>query len=83
MTERTQKLLDEVLALPSDEREDFVNRLLDSQASEHGGFASAELAKEWESEIARRLEEVDSRKVKAIPWEEVRRRMTSGDGPTS
>ena len=28
---------------------------------------------EWDAEIARRIEELDSGKVKTIPWEEVRR----------
>jgi putative addiction module component (TIGR02574 family) len=28
----------------------------------------------WQAEIARRIEEVESGKVKPVPWEEVRRK---------
>jgi hypothetical protein len=61
MTERSQKLLDEVLSLPSEERQDFVGRLMDAQTAEYHGFGTPELAKEWEAEIARWLDEVGRR----------------------
>jgi putative addiction module component (TIGR02574 family) len=31
----------------------------------------------WNEEIARRIEELDSGKVKTIPWDEVRRKVTA------
>jgi len=32
---------------------------------------------EWSREIARRIEELDSGKVKPIPWEEARRQISA------
>jgi len=35
----------------------------------------SEVEKAWQEEIARRIDEVDSGKVKCIPWEEIRDRL--------
>jgi hypothetical protein len=70
MTERSQKLLDEILALSDDERTLILDSLMEREALRHAGFASSEVANSWDPEIAKRLEEIDSGKVKAIPAEE-------------
>jgi putative addiction module component (TIGR02574 family) len=75
MTTRTQELLDEVLSLPTEERQDFLDRLYSAVEHEHYGFPNGETASAWDVEIAKRIEEIDSGKVKTIPAEEVRRRM--------
>jgi len=33
--------------------------------------------KAWEEEIARRIADIDSGKVKTVPWEEVRQKLSS------
>jgi putative addiction module component (TIGR02574 family) len=81
MTERTQKLLDEVLALPTPERLDFIEKLMVSQGHDFHGFASAEIADAWDAEIARRLDEVDSGKVKPLSQEEFWARMQASKEP--
>lgn len=80
MTDRTRKLLDEVLALPPEERMDFLDQLILLESEQAGGYSSPEIAAEWEKEIARRIEEIDSGKVQAIPWEEVKREMNRATG---
>lgn len=75
MTERTRKLLEEVLALPSEEQAEFFDQNAAPRAGNHHGFGDAQIAEEWDAEIARRLDDVDSGRVKTIPLEEVRERM--------
>jgi ABC-type phosphate transport system auxiliary subunit len=63
MSKSTQALLDSVLALPGDEREALIGKLLefdDDQLEEDGA--------EFEQELARRIEEVESGKVKPLRW---------------
>jgi putative addiction module component (TIGR02574 family) len=59
------------LALPEEQREDLLDRLLVSL----DGPADEDVEQAWDAEIARRLEEVESGKEKGIPWEEVRRQL--------
>jgi len=65
-------LVDAALKLPPEARGALASRLIDSLQGDEID-ADAELA--WEAEIARRLEELDSGKVKAIPWSEARRQI--------
>jgi putative addiction module component (TIGR02574 family) len=64
------ELLKQALTLSDKERADLASSLIDSLDPTFD--ANAELA--WQEEIARRLEEIESGKVKSIPWEEVRRK---------
>lgn len=75
MTERAEQLLSEVLALPDDQRQDFLNRLIEATGGGTRGFATPQIAAAWDAEIARRIEEIDSGKVQLVPWKVVRRRM--------
>jgi putative addiction module component (TIGR02574 family) len=74
MIPKTKKLLDEALQLPPAEREALAGQLFDSLETDD---PEAEAA--WQLEIERRLEELDQRKIKPIPWDEARR-MIFGDG---
>jgi putative addiction module component (TIGR02574 family) len=65
-------LVDAALKLPPEARGALASRLIDSLQGDEID-ADAELA--WEAEIARRLEELDSGKVKTIPWSEARRQI--------
>jgi putative addiction module component (TIGR02574 family) len=64
------ELLKKALTLPEKERAELASSLIDSLDPTID--ADAELA--WQKEIARRLEEIENGKVKAIPWDEVRRK---------
>lgn len=64
------ELLKHALTLPDKERAELASSLIDSL--DPTVDADAEMA--WQEEIARRLEEVESGRVKTASWDEVRRR---------
>ena len=66
-------LLKQALALPPEARAALAGSLLDSL--EDSVELSAE--EEWSKEIARRIEEIDSGKVKPVPWESARREIAA------
>ena len=66
----TAKLLDKALRLPIEARAALAESLIESLDERID--ADAEAA--WEAEIARRVQELDSRKkTKTIPWSKARR----------
>jgi putative addiction module component (TIGR02574 family) len=65
------ELLKEALQLPTDARAALAGSLLDSLDQEVD--EDAETA--WQLEINRRIEDLDSGKVKTVPWSEARRRI--------
>ena len=62
-------LLKKALALPCEARSALASFLLESLDETVAPSADEE---EWSNEIARRVEELDSGKVKPIPWAEAR-----------
>lgn len=70
MMQEAQELLKKALALPDKERADMAGTLIDSL--DQTVDENAEAA--WQDELARRLEEVRSGKVKMTSWDEVRRK---------
>lgn len=70
MTPEVSRLLERALSLSVEEQE----ALADSLISNLGGRVDQDVVAAWDAEIARRIEELDSGKVKTIPWEEVRKR---------
>lgn len=64
------ELLKKALSLPDHERAELAGNLLDSLDTAVDEDAEAV----WQVEIARRLEEVETGKVKTIPWDEVRKK---------
>jgi putative addiction module component (TIGR02574 family) len=70
MTGKVQKILEEALTLPPAERADLAASLLDSL--DEGQDDAVDEA--WAEEIKRRIEDVDSGRVKTIPWSEARKR---------
>ncbi len=73
MTQEVSDLLKKVLALPAEARAALAGSLLESL--EDTLDAGAE--EEWNQEIARRIAELDSGKVKPIPWAEARRQISA------
>lgn len=71
MNARTDQLLNELLALPSDERTEVAIALLESLETEDTpGVSDA-----WREEIRRRKAEIASGKAKFSPWSEVKSRI--------
>ena len=72
MTPEISELLKKALALPPEARAALAGSLLESLEDDLD--ASAEEG--WNQEIARRIAQLDSRKVKPIPWAEARRQIS-------
>ncbi|MFI5095991.1 MAG: addiction module protein [Terriglobales bacterium] len=73
MTQEVTELLKKALALPPEARAALAGSLLESLDE----TVDATAEQEWSREIARRIEELDSGKVKPIPWEEARRQISA------
>lgn len=73
MNRETTELLKKALSLPVGERADLAGSLIESlDNAEDDSVAAA-----WDEEIARRMAEIDSGKVKPVSLEEARRRLAS------
>ena len=71
MSGKAQKVLEEALTLPPEERADVAATLLESlDEQEDEGVEEA-----WAQEIEHRIRDVESGAVKTIPWSEARRRL--------
>jgi putative addiction module component (TIGR02574 family) len=73
MTKQSAEILKQALALSVAERADLAGSLIESL--DHTEDASVEAA--WDAEIARRMEDLDSGRVKPVSLEEARRRLSS------
>ena len=67
MTTATAKLADQLLSLPCEDRIYLVDRLLESLNAP----SREEIDRVWAEEAERRIDELDSGKVQAIPGEQV------------
>lgn len=73
MNRDATELLKRALSLPVEERADLAGSLIESlDNAEDDSVAAA-----WDEEIARRMAEIDSGKVKPVSLEEARRRLSS------
>jgi len=77
MSPRAQKILEEALQLPPDELDWLVESLLVKEKNE----PEAEIEAAWDSEIKRRLDEIDSGAVEMIPAEQVHAEMIARLSP--
>lgn len=68
-----QKLLEEALTLPPDERADLAAILLGSLHDPQDEAAD----EAWDAELKKRIDEVESGAVKTIPWSEARARFST------
>jgi putative addiction module component (TIGR02574 family) len=71
MTKATESVLADALRLDTKARAELVAELLASL----DGPADADAANEWEIEIGRRVDELESGKAKLESWESVKRRI--------
>lgn len=72
MTQNVARLLHEALRLPESERGELAVHLIDSL--DPGAEEGVEAA--WSAEIQKRLEELRTGQVQAVPWPEARRLIT-------
>ena len=70
MSPEIEELLKKAMSLPPEARADLASSLIDSLDQTLDDDVEAA----WQQEIAHRVEELESGKVKTIPWTEVRRR---------
>ena len=79
MNNTAKQLYDNALHLPDSERAELAARLIESLDSE----VDREVDAAWDAEIKRRIVELDSGAVKAVPWPEARRMILGlSDGPS-
>lgn len=72
MNEEISELLKKALALPPAARAALAGSLLESLDDAVDAAAEAE----WSAEIARRIQELDSGKVKPVAWADARRQIS-------
>lgn len=72
MSPEADELLKKAMALPLAERGALAASLIDSL--DEGSEVDLDAEAAWQHEVARRMEEIESGKVKAVPWLEVKRR---------
>jgi putative addiction module component (TIGR02574 family) len=79
MSRKSEKLAAEALKLPPEGRAALAAKLIESLETEVDEDAEAA----WSTEIAQRIADLESGKVRAIPWSEARRRILGlvGDSP--
>jgi putative addiction module component (TIGR02574 family) len=70
MSAQAERILDEALALPEQDRTELALRLLDSV-----GEPEEEVDKAWIEEAKRRLAEIQRGDVQTVPWSEARARI--------
>jgi putative addiction module component (TIGR02574 family) len=75
MTIAAKKLAKQVLALPESERLKLADVLLKSIPKEGDPPSQEEWDEAWKKELEKRIEEIESGKVKCIPYAVVRKEM--------
>ena len=68
MNTTTQELLNTALGLPEKDRADLAASLIESLDQPFDSDAQTA----WAEEVRRRVADLDSRSIRAIPWEEAR-----------
>ena len=76
MSVTVEELLRQALQLEPRARAELAALILESVPTE----SSEEVDAAWESEIRRRVQELESGSVKTIPWEEVREKLIRSEG---
>ena len=71
MSTQQQSLFDAALLLPESERGELAARLMDSLHD------TPEFHGDWDEEIARRIDDMQSGRDPGIPWEQVRKELKS------
>jgi putative addiction module component (TIGR02574 family) len=72
MSPEVDELLKRAMALPPADRGALAASLIDSL--EDAANVDPEVEVAWQHEVARRMEEIESGKVRTVPWADVKRR---------
>lgn len=70
MTSAAEKILEDALSLPEEERRHLVKVLSQSLDAN-----DVDLSPTWKAEIGRRIADIESGAVKLVPWDEVQARI--------
>jgi putative addiction module component (TIGR02574 family) len=70
MTQEAHELLQKALALPENERAELAGNLIASLDA----TVDQDVDAAWQQEVVHRLHDMQSGKVKTIPWEEVQQK---------
>jgi putative addiction module component (TIGR02574 family) len=83
VTREAANVLEQALKLPARQRAELVSQLLRSLDIEEDEeeFDQAAYDAAWDAELRKRIEDLDQGRAKTVPWEEVRRRLTTDDEP--
>lgn len=73
MTQEADEVLKKALALPAEDRAELAGSLIESLDLE----IDEDAEEAWNEEIAQRIQDLDTGKVKTIPRADVRRRINS------
>lgn len=71
MVEEARKIVEQALKMPARERAEIAQWLLESLDSQ----MDTDVESAWQSEVERRISELDGGQVRCLPWEEVRERL--------
>ncbi len=71
MVGEVKKIVEQALKMPARERAEIAQLLLESLDQQ----TDVDVESAWQSEVERRILELDSGRVSCIPWEEVRERL--------
>lgn len=71
MVEEVRKIVEQALKMSAKERAEIAQRLLESLDRQ----MDVDVESAWQSEVEKRISELDSGQVSCIPWEEVRERL--------
>ena len=73
MTVAAKKIVKQALALSESERAKIVSELLKSLSDDEENIPQDEWDEAWKKELEKRIDEIESGKVKCIPYAEVRK----------
>ena len=73
MTVAARKIVKQALALSESERAKIVSELLKSLSDDEENIPQDEWDEAWKKELEKRIDEIESGKVKCIPYAEVRK----------
>ena len=79
MSPKVEKLLADALKLPPQARAELAAELIDSLDQK----VDEDSEEAWSAEIARRVEDLETGRVKAVPWTEARRRIMGLPGEST
>lgn len=71
MNEATEKILQQALTMPPQDRAFIAERLITSLDT----ITDTDVEIAWQQEIQKRLSEIENGEVTLVPWEEVRKRL--------